>query len=101
MGDGQGALMPAHDIVVLGSGPSGAAAAAELARRGLRTALVGRTVDLRPNVGECLPPGIRPQLEKAGVWEAFLHAGHTPSAGIRSVWGSPEPADRDFILSPY
>jgi len=98
-------------VVVLGAGPGGAAAAAELARRGLRSALVGRRVDPRPNdprpndprpnVGECLPPGIRPQLEKAGVWESFLRAGHTPSAGIRSIWGGPEAADRDFIFSPY
>ena len=92
--------MPAHDIVVLGAGPSGAAAAAELARRGFRTTLVGRT-DPRPNVGECLPPGIRPQLEKAGVWETFLRSGHTPSVGIRAAWGSPDPSDRDFVLSPY
>ena len=91
----------AFDAVVLGAGPSGSASSAELARRGLRTALVGRSDEQRPNIGECLPPGIRTQLEKAGVWEEFLRAGHTPSAGIRSVWGSPEPADRDFLLSPY
>lgn len=88
-------------VVVLGAGPSGSAAAAELARRGWPTLLVGRSCDRRPNIGECLPPGIRPTLEKAGVWEAFLRAGHTPSVGIRSSWGSRELADRDFLLSPY
>jgi flavin-dependent dehydrogenase len=88
-------------VVVLGAGPSGSAAAAELARRGWPTLLVGRSCDHRPNIGECLPPGIRPTLEKAGVWEAFLRAGHTPSVGVRSSWGSHELADRDFILSPY
>jgi flavin-dependent dehydrogenase len=88
-------------VVVLGAGPSGSAAAAELARRGWPTLLVGRSCDRCPNIGECLPPGIRPTLEKAGVWEAFLRAGHTPSVGIRSSWGSDELADRDFLLSPY
>ncbi|MFZ1005275.1 MAG: FAD-dependent monooxygenase [Candidatus Sulfotelmatobacter sp.] len=88
-------------VVVLGAGPSGSAAAAELARRGWPTLLVGRSCDRRPNIGECLPPGIRPMLEKAGVWEAFLRAGHTVSVGIRSSWGSHELADRDFLLSPY
>jgi len=88
-------------VVVLGAGPSGSAAAAELARRGWPTLLVGRSCDRRPNIGECLPPGIRPTLEKVGVWEAFLRAGHTPSVGIRSSWGSHELADRDFLLSPY
>ena len=91
----------AHAVVVLGGGPSGSAAAAELARRGLPTLLVGRSADRRPNIGECLPPGIRPVLERAGVWEEFLRAGHTPSVGIRSAWGSHELADRDFLLSPY
>ena len=88
-------------VVVLGAGPSGSAAATELARRGLPALLIGRNCDHRPNIGECLPPGIRPTLEKAGVWEAFLRAGHTPSVGIRSSWGSHELADRDFLLSPY
>src|SRR5438045_2959415 len=86
--------------VVLGAGPSGSAAAAELARRGLPVALIGRS-DPRSNIGECLPPGIRPQLEKAGVWPEFLQAGHTPSTGIRSLWGSPAPGNNDFLLSPY
>ncbi len=100
--------MPAADlcdrspaVVVLGAGPCGSAAAAELARRAWPVVLVGRSCDRRPNIGECLPPGIRPQLEKAGVWEDFLHAGHTASLGIRSAWGSQTLADRDFLLSPY
>jgi flavin-dependent dehydrogenase len=97
----RGARDSHYAVIVLGAGPGGAAAAAESSRRGLRTALVGRDAGARPSVGECLPPGIRPQLEKAGVWNEFLRAGHTPSAGIRSVWGSPEPMDRDFLLSPY
>jgi len=89
------------DVIVLGAGPSGSAAAAESARHGLRTAHVGRDAGAGPNIGECLGPGIRPQLEKAGVWNEFLRAGHTRSTGIRSFWGSPEAADRDFLLSPY
>lgn len=99
--------MPGNEVrdcafaaVVLGAGPAGSAAAAELARRGLPVALIGRN-DQRASIGECLPPGIRPQLEKAGVWQEFLCAGHTPSAGICSLWGSPAPSYRDFLLSPY
>ncbi|MDZ4800179.1 MAG: tryptophan 7-halogenase [Bryobacteraceae bacterium] len=95
------AYNPSFAVVVLGAGPCGSAAAAGLARRGLPTALVGRPAGERPNVGECLPAGIQPQLEKAGVWDEFLRAGHTSSAGIRSVWGSPEAFDRDFLMSPY
>lgn len=91
----------AFAALVLGAGPSGSAAAAELARHGFSTALIGRSGNQRANVGECLPPSIRPQLEKACVWEEFLRAGHVPSVGIRSIWGSPVPADRDFLFSPY
>jgi flavin-dependent dehydrogenase len=85
----------------MGAGPCGSAASNELARCGFSTALVGRSSDQRPNVGECLPPDIRPQLEKAGVWEEFQRAGHIPSTGIRAVWGSPQFTERDFVLSPY
>ncbi|HEX4965038.1 MAG TPA: tryptophan 7-halogenase [Thermoanaerobaculia bacterium] len=87
-------------VAVLGAGPAGSVAAAQLARAGVAVALVGRA-ESRPNVGECLPPGIRPLLERAGVWEELLGAGHLPAAGIRSYWGSAEPAERDFIFSPY
>jgi len=97
----QGALDSHFDVIVLGAGPGGSAAATESARHGLRTALVGRDSDQRPNIGECLPPGIRPELEKAGVWEEFLRAGHIASAGICSVWGTRVPSDRDFVFSPY
>jgi len=88
-------------IAILGAGPAGGVAALELARRGFRVVLIGPAPDTRPNVGECLSPGIRPELEKAGVWENFLGAGHSVSAGIRSYWGSDAPADRDFVFSPY
>jgi flavin-dependent dehydrogenase len=89
------------NVAVLGAGPAGSVAALELARRGLRVTLIGRRPDPRPNIGECLPPGIRPLLEKAGVWEEFAADGHMPSAGIRSYWGSEEPADRDFLFTAY
>ncbi len=91
----------AFAALVLGAGPCGSAAAAELARSGLPAALVERNGPQRSNVGECLPPGIRPQMEKAGVWEDFIRAEHAPSLAIRSLWGSTEPTDRDFLLSPY
>jgi flavin-dependent dehydrogenase len=88
-------------VAVLGAGPAGSVAALELARRGLRVTLIGRRPDPRPNIGECLPPGIRPLLEKAGVWEEFAAAGHMPSAGIRSFWSSEEPGDRNFLFTAY
>jgi flavin-dependent dehydrogenase len=88
-------------VAVLGAGPAGSVAAAELARAGAAVALLGRAEAPRPGVGECLPPGIRPLLERAGVWDAFLAAGHLAATGIRSYWGSAEPLDRDFVFSPY
>lgn len=92
---------PACDVAVVGAGPAGAVAAAALARAGVRVVLVDRAPGATVNFGECLPPGVRPLLERAGVWSEFSRAGHLPSLGIRSAWGSPDLVDRDFLFSPY
>jgi flavin-dependent dehydrogenase len=93
--------MPVAEIVVLGAGPAGAVAASELARRGFRVLLISRAREAQPSAGECLAPGIRPLLEAAGMWDTFLSAGHMASSGIRSYWGSDDPAERHFLFSPY
>lgn len=88
-------------IAVIGGGPAGAAAAITLARRGHEVLVVERLDSPRVQVGETLPPGIRPVLEALGVWSDFVADGHLPSVGNSSVWGSPEPREVEFIFSPY
>jgi len=89
------------DVAVVGAGPAGATAALTLARRGVRVLLVGRAERPAIRIGEGLPPAARPLLESLGLWTRFQRAGHLPSYGNRSAWGSSELVDKDFIFNPY
>lgn len=89
------------EVVVVGGGPAGAAVALSLARAGRGVLVVER--ERRPllRAGETLPPSVRLPLGRVGLWEDFERAGHVPSVGNRSAWGSPALSDYDFIFSPY
>jgi flavin-dependent dehydrogenase len=89
------------DVAVIGGGPAGAATALALKRAGRTAVIIERLDSARPRVGETLPPAVRISLESLGLWSEFANAGHVPSAGNRSAWGSNELRDRDFIFSPY
>lgn len=88
------------DVVVVGSGPGGAAAAITLARRGASVAVVDRSAR-HPTLGEGLPPGAMPVLQRLDLWKRFLADDHQRVYGNRSVWSGPAVVDRDFIRSPY
>jgi flavin-dependent dehydrogenase len=90
------------DVVVLGGGPAGLAAALTLRRYStLSVAVIEKTRydNFRP--GETLSPGIQGLLEYLGVWTRFQADGHLPAYGTSAIWGGPDPATRDFILTPY
>src|SRR5215469_5870369 len=89
------------DVLVVGAGPAGSAAALECSRRGLSVALIEQDRYETRRVGETLPPMIRHQLTALGVWEQFLDCGPLPSFGIRSAWEAPAPSHQDFIQNPY
>lgn len=55
------------EVVVVGAGPAGCAAAISCARRGLRVALIERQAFPRFRPGESLHPGIEPLLQQLGV----------------------------------
>lgn len=91
-----------HDVVILGGGPAGAAAALSLRRHAptLSVALVEQTSYDAPRVGETLPPTVRAVLEQLGVWDTFVREGHVPAYGTCSAWGSGELYDNEFIYHP-
>ena len=65
--------MSERDVLVIGGGPAGSTAAALLARRGYRVALIEKTRHPRFHIGESLLPANLPLLKELGVAEE-VHA---------------------------
>lgn len=61
-------MIPAYDLLVVGAGPAGAAAAITAASRGLRVLLLDRAAFPRFRPGECLHPGAEALLSELRVW---------------------------------
>jgi len=80
------------DLVVIGGGPAGAAAAITAARRGIRTLIVDRSEHPRPKVcGCCLSPLAIERLHALGVSEITLlgeslHTVHMDCCGSLTQW---------------
>jgi flavin-dependent dehydrogenase len=89
------------DVVVLGGGPAGAAAAITLARAGRSVVVIEKSHYEQARIGETLPPAARMWLAGLAVWEPFLAAGHLLSPGVLSVWGEEELYENHFIFNPY
>lgn len=90
--------MAHYDVAIVGGGPAGAATAITLARLGRRVLLADSAPAGRFRVGEGFPPAARSLLADLGVLDGFLAAGHRPSYGNLSLWGSDEPHMDDFIF---
>src|SRR5689334_14070646 len=62
-------MNPTVDVIVVGAGPAGSAAATTLAMSGLKTLLVDRASFPRPKVcGDGLTPRALLMLERLGIW---------------------------------
>lgn len=87
------------DVLVVGAGPAGATAAFNLAPT-RKVMLVERRPRAAPRIGESLIPAARRLLSDMGLLEAFETEGHARCHGNRSVWGTPEPIETDFLRDP-
>jgi flavin-dependent dehydrogenase len=91
----------ALDVLVIGGGPAGAAAAIALSRGGASVAMLTRRDRDGPRIGETLPPSVVGPLARLGVWEPFRAEGHVAVPGTVVCWGDEEPYENDYIFSPY
>ena len=81
------ALQTSADIIVIGGGPGGSAAATMLAHQGWQVLLLEREHFPRPHIGESLLPASIPILEELGVLPAVAAAGFLKKWGATMVWG--------------
>jgi len=79
--------LTAVDVVVVGGGPAGAAAAIGCASAGLDVVLLEARDAPSDQPGETLHPGVEPVLERLGV--ALASAGFLRHAGHWVTWGGP------------
>ncbi|UPT92449.1 NAD(P)/FAD-dependent oxidoreductase (plasmid) [Bradyrhizobium barranii subsp. apii] len=87
------------DVVIVGAGPAGSTAALNLAPT-RRVVMIERLPQIPPRIGESLVPAARRLFTDMGLWPSFEAEPHVPCYGNRSVWGSNEPVESDFMRGP-
>lgn len=87
------------DVIVVGAGAAGAAAAAVLAPH-LRVTLLDRATTPVWRIGETLPGAARRVLAALGAWERFAAAGHAQAPLKVSRWGSERAEELDSMRDP-
>ncbi len=81
------------DVLVVGAGPAGCAAAIHAATRGLRVALIEKAHFPRDLPGEALHPDVNRLFAELGVAEAVSRAGFITNPG----WIRERSGDRSFV----
>lgn len=89
------------EVLVVGAGPAGVAAAITLAQRGRKVMLVDKRTGPRLSLGEVLPPGAAPCLKALGQYELFDGGCHLRSWRQQSSWGGPGLATKDLEMHPH
>ena len=79
-----------ENIVIIGAGPAGCAAAIQLARAGGHVTIIEALDFPRHRPGETLHPGIEPLLKKLGVFDAVEAKGFRRFSGNRISWAPNE-----------
>lgn len=89
-----------HEVIVVGGGPAGAAAAATLARLGRDVVLIDRHQFPRYSVGESLLPYAWWTLDRIGALEAVSKAGFQAKHSVRFVSANGE-MSRPFSFTDH
>lgn len=87
------------DVAIVGAGPAGCAIALAL-DPGVSCVVIDPLGAGSVGIGETLPPGVQPLLERLGVWSEFLQQQHLPAHGTAACWGSPQLEDHPFLFHP-
>lgn len=74
------------DVLIIGAGPAGAVAAANLIRRGYRVIVLEKGHFPRFVIGESLLPSIQPQLDEIGLGELVRAHGFQRKIGAAFTW---------------
>jgi flavin-dependent dehydrogenase len=78
-----------RDLLIIGAGPAGCAAAIQARRAGLTVLLLEASERGHPTPGETLHPGIEPIFERLGVRDAILGENFHRHRGVWIEWESP------------
>lgn len=81
------ALGESVDLLVVGGGPAGAAAAITARAQGLSVVLVERELHPAAHPGETLHPGLEPLLDRLGLGDEVRAAGFVRPRGQHVQWG--------------
>lgn len=90
-----------YDVIILGAGPSGSAAASKLVREGLSVLILEEQKVRTFKVGETLPGIASRVIEAAGFRNVLRNVAQVRCTGNRSCWGSREMQLRPGLLDPY
>jgi len=89
--------MRTADVIVIGAGPAGCAAAIVLAEAGRSVLVIDRPPGARPALAESIPPSARRVLAELGVDGLVSSAGFQPWRGNTVWWADAPPRVEHFL----
>jgi flavin-dependent dehydrogenase len=92
--------MVTTDVIVIGAGAAGTAAARCLARAGRSVVLLDCASTAGSPIGETFPPMVNGLLGRLDLLDDLERAPHLVSHGIASAWGALEPRVQDYLRQP-